>query len=108
MSSESVEKSSLHSSHIFHLGYDASKLIIENIRDHYGSFGYFDIIFQVDTMYMMTDVRIASQYTPMMFRDHECWGYRCLPGMIDVNISIYLQVFAYEMDLYHTSFSSNC
>ena len=58
-------------------------------------------------MYAITDVRAASQYTPMMYRDHECWGYRCLPGLIDQNISIYLQTFAYEMDLYHTAFSYN-
>lgn len=89
------------------LGYDEAKLIIENVRDRYGSFGYFDLIFQVDPMYTMMDVRAASQFTPIMYRDHECWGYRCLPRLIDCNISIYLQTFAYEMDLYHSAFSYN-
>lgn len=58
-------------------------------------------------MYAMTDVRLASQYSTLMYRDHECWGYSCLPGIIDLNITIYLQTFAYEIDLYHKAFSYN-
>jgi hypothetical protein len=42
-----------------------------------------------------------------MMREHECWGYRCLSSIIINNISIFLQTYAYEMDLYHSSFSYN-
>ena len=40
-------------------------------------------------------------------REHECWGYRCLLPIIDYNVSIFLQTYAYEIDLYHKSFSYN-
>ncbi|CAF3128418.1 unnamed protein product [Rotaria sp. Silwood2] len=42
-----------------------------------------------------------------MTYEHECWGYRCLPWIIDDNTTILMQAYAYEMDLYHTSFSYN-
>ncbi|CAF1287789.1 unnamed protein product [Didymodactylos carnosus] len=42
-----------------------------------------------------------------MTREHECWAYRCIPDLIDYNVSILLQTYAYEMDLYHKSVSYN-
>ena len=87
--------------------YDTSKTIIENIRNRFGSNNYFDVIYQSGGIYHTKDVRLASQHSPIMMREHECWGYRCLPSIIDENVTILLQTFAYEMDLYHTSFSYN-
>ena len=91
----------------FVLGFNSSNTIIENIRARFGSFDYFDLIYQSGSIYLSKDLRLASQHSPIMLREHECWGYRCLPWIIDDNASIVLQTFAYEMDLYHTSFSYN-
>lgn len=81
--------------------------IIDNVRKRFGSFNYFDVIYQSGGVYSKTDIRLASRYSPIMAREHECWGYRCLPWIIDDNTSILLQTFAFEMDLYHGSFSYN-
>ena len=88
-------------------GFDGSLTIIENVRRRFGSLEYFDVIYPLGGSYSAKDFRLASRYTPLMMREHECWGYRCLPAIIDCNVSIFLQTFAYEMDLYHRSFSYN-
>ena len=91
----------------FALGFNTSSSIIENIRARFGSFDYFDVIYQSGYIYRNKDLRLASRYSPIMLREHECWGYRCLPWIIDDNASIVLQAYAYEIDMYHTSFSYN-
>ncbi|CAF2816220.1 unnamed protein product [Rotaria sp. Silwood2] len=81
--------------------------IIENINKRFGSFDYFDVIYQSGGFYSKKDLRLASRYSPIMTWEHECWGYRCLPSVIDENTTILMQGYAYEMDLYHMSFSYN-
>ena len=71
-------------------GYETSKTIIENIRKRFGSYDYFDVIYQSGGIYYSRDVRLASRYSPIMMREHECWGYRCLPWVIDENVTILL------------------
>ena len=90
-----------------HLGYDGSSSLVNNIRSRFGSASHFDVIYFTGGGYGNTELRAASQYSPIMNREHECWGYRCLSGFIDANVSIVLLTFAYEIDLYHASFSYN-
>lgn len=80
--------------------------IEENIQYRFGSAGYFDVVYILGG-YGTREIRSISRYSPIMVREHECWGYRCLLPMIDNNISIFLQTYAYEIDLYHRSFSYN-
>ena len=80
--------------------------IEQNVEHRFGSAGYFDVIY-IFGSFSTQEIRSASRYSPIMMREDECWGYRCLPSIINNNISIFLQKYAYEIDLYHKSFSYN-